>query len=317
MNSRPSYQKVMQLKKYKSEIDPFFEKSDEELALKLSEIKNDRMLADYNRLGLSQDKNIYHYVTRDAGKFVIQETLYPLVDTNNLRNFNRTDTSFQWSDRHKDYKFSYSDSQIWQHFDSNKKDTLILNQFDVDIIDDPFEFLLHSYFSFIDDFSKQTASDDIVEVYLPLYSYRSKEVEEKSGLNSWNAASKSKGSSILRPLNEVYIPIPREFHNKYPDFFCPDIFEIARKQKNFVGDKIDKPQVRFHLKLPNGKTIPALVGQDRMKSLQSGSLTERDPETHKLYGQSALGQWLLVDVLGLKDRQLVTRNWLQKREPTP
>ncbi|MGQ7549941.1 hypothetical protein ACTGU3_04240 [Streptococcus suis] len=80
-----------------------------------------------------------------------------------------------------------------------------------------------------------------------------------------------------------------------------------------MGDKKDKPQLRFHLKLPNGKLIPALVGQDRMKSLQSGSLTERDPETNKLFGQSALGQWLLIYVLGLKERQLVTREWLQKK----
>lgn len=313
MNSKPSYQKVMQLKRYKSEIDPFLNKSDEELALKLSEIKNDRMLVDYNRLGLSMDGNIYHYVTRDAGKFVIQETLYPLVDMNNLKNFKRTSTAFQWSDGHKKYKYTYGDSQIWQHFDSSKKDTLILNQFDVNIIDDPFDFLLKSYFNFIDDFKKDTKSDDVVEVYLPLYSYRSKEVEEKSGLNSWNSAPKSKGSSTLRPLNEIYIPIPMEFHKKYPDFFCPNIFEIERKQKNFIGDKKNKPQVRFHLQLPNGKLVPALIGQDRMKSLQSGSLTERDPETNKLYGQSALGQWLLVDVLGLKERQLVTRNWLQMR----
>ncbi|WP_261379783.1 restriction endonuclease PLD domain-containing protein [Streptococcus sp. sy010] len=313
MNSSPSFQKVMQLKRYKAEIDPFFSKSDEELALKLSQIKNDRMLADYKRLGLTEDGNIYHYITRDAGKFVIQETLYPLVDLNNLRDFKRTSTAFQWSDGHKDYKFTYSDSQIWQHFDSNKKDTLVLNTFDVNIIDDPFEFLLQSYFNFIDDFKNKSHQDDIIEVYLPLYSYRSKEVEEKSGLNSWNSAPKNRRSSTLRPLNEIYIPIPREFHKKVPNFFCSDIFEVERMQNNYTGDKKNKPQVRFHLKLPNGKLIPALVGQERMKSLQSGSLTERDPETNKRYGQSALGQWLLVDVLGLNERQIVTRDWLQKK----
>ncbi|HFU3697770.1 TPA: NgoFVII family restriction endonuclease [Streptococcus suis] len=313
MHSKPSYQKVMQLKRYKNDIDPFLVKSDEELALKLSEIKNERMIVDYNRLGLAKEGNIYHYVTRDSGKFVIQETLYPLVNTNNLRDFKRTPTAFQWSDGHKDYKFTYGDSQIWQHFDTNKKDTLILNKFDVNIIDDPFEFLLKAYFNFIDEFKSNSKSDDIVEIYLPLYSYRTKEVEEKSGLNSWNSAPKSKGSSTQRPLNEIYIPIPREFHKKHPDFFCPNIFDIEMEQKAFIGDKNSKPQVRFHLRLPNGKQIPALVGQDRMKSLQSGSLTERDPETNRLYGQSALGQWLLIDVLGLKERQVVTRDWLQKK----
>ncbi|NYS48815.1 NgoFVII family restriction endonuclease [Streptococcus danieliae] len=321
MKSTPSYQKVMQLKRYKSEIDPFFDKSDEELAFKLSQIKNERMIADYNRLGLNTEGNIYHYVTRDSGQFIIQETLYPLVDTNNLQKFNRTNTAFQWSDGHKDYKFTYSDSQIWQHFDSDKKDTLILNQFNVDIIDDPFEFLLKSYFNFIEDYSSTSEKKDIVEAYLPLYSFRSKEVEEKSGLNAWNSAPKSKGSTYLRPLNEVYIPIPREFHNKFPNFFCPDIFKIEQEQKEFdvksrqglILDRKTKPQVRFHLQLPNGDRIPALVTQSNMKALQSGSLTERDPNTNKLYGQSALGQWLLVEVLGLRDRTLVTRDWLQKK----
>ncbi|MBW7799690.1 NgoFVII family restriction endonuclease [Streptococcus thermophilus] len=319
MNSKPSYQKVMQLKRFKPEIDPYFEKSDEELAFKLSQIKNDRMISDYNRLGLSEYKNIYHYVTRDAGKFVVQETAYPLVDFNNLQNFKRTDTTFSWSDGEKDYKFTRGDSQIWQHFDSNKKDTLILNQFDVSIIDDPFDFLLKSYFHFIDTSDADKQKEDIVEIYLPLYSYRTKEVEEKSGLNSWNAAPKSKGSSTLRPLNEIYIPIPREFHKKFPDFFCPDIFEAERRQKDWKERKKtmlvteEKPEVRFNLKLPNGKTIPGLVTQSNMKALQSGSNKEIDPETNKRYGQSALGQWLLVDVLGLKDRQVVTVDWLKMR----
>ena len=38
------------------------------------------------------------------------------------------------------------------------------------------------------------------EAYLPLYSYKHKEVEPKSGLNAWNAAPKNKGSTTLRPL---------------------------------------------------------------------------------------------------------------------
>lgn len=313
MNSRPSFQKVMQLKRYKTEIDPYFNKSDEELAIKLSELKNERMLIDYNRLGLSKDKNIYHYVTRDEGKFVIQETLYPIVNLDNLRKFKRTNTAFAWSDGHKTYKYTYGDSQIWQYFNSDADDTLVLNQFDVNIIENPFDFLLKSYFNFIDDFKKAESSEDIVEVYLPLYSYRTKEVELKSGLNAWNAAPKNKNSSSLRPLNEVYIPIPLEFHKKYPDFFCPDVFEIQRRQKNYAGSSKNKPQVRFYLQLPNGKKIPALLTQSNMKSLQSGSLTEIDPNTGKLYGQSALGQWLLVDVLGLKERQPVTKEWLEKK----
>lgn len=311
MNSKPSFQKVMQLKRYQNEISSVFKNNDlEALAYKISEIKNERMKSDYERLGLSEDKNIYHYVTRDEGRFVINECAYPLIDLNKLEKFNLTPTAFSWSDGHKDYKYTFGDSQIHQKFDSSKKDTFLLHQFDIQIIEDPFSFLLEAYFNFID--KAKVAVKNIVEVYLPLYSYQSKEVEEKSGLNAWNAAPKNKGSETLRPLNEVYIPIPREFHKKHPNFFTKDIFKFEKEQKNYQGDKENKPEVRFYLQLPNGKKIPSLVTQSNMKGLQSGSNTERD-ENGKRYGQSALGQWLLVDVLGLKDRKLVTREWLQKK----
>jgi hypothetical protein len=66
------------------------------------------------------------------------------------------------------------------------------------------------------------------------------------------------------------------------------------------------------LKLPNGKIIPALLTGDNLKNFQSGSKTEYD-ESGKKIGQNALGQWLLIDVLGLKQRKLVTRDWLQMK----
>lgn len=311
MSSKPSYQKVMQLKRYQSEIDAH-RNNLYDLAYKISEIKNERMTSDYERLGLSSDKNIYHYVTRDEGLFTINECAYPLIDLQKLQGFSLTTTSFEWNDGNKDYKFTFGDSQIWQKFDADKYGTIKLNEFDVKIIEDPFSFLLKAYFNLIET-TNEVAEVDIEEVYLPLYSYQSGEVEEKSGLNAWNGASKSKGSTTLRPLNEVYIPIPREFHVKHPNFFVPDIFALEHERANYSGPKENKPEARFHLQLPNGKKIPALVTQSNMKGLQSGSNTEYDPDTGKRYGQSALGQWLLVDVLGLKERKLVTREWLKKK----
>lgn len=311
MGSRPSFQKTMQLKRYQDDINAV--KMDHEaLAHTLSQIRNERLITDYQRLGLHSDTNIYHYITRDEGNFTINECAYPLIDTRNLKDFSCTNSAFSWSDGLKDYKFTFADSQIWQKFDSSKKDSLLLDQFKVDIIENPFDFLLEAYMTLLGK-TKTIKEEDIVEVFLPLYSYRSQEVEEKSGLNAWNAAPKSKGSGIPRPLNEVYIPIPREFHEKNPDFFTANIFEFEKEREAFQGDKKDRPEVRFHLQLPNGKRIPALVTQSNMKGLQSGSNTEVD-ENGKRYGQAALGQWLLVDVLGLKDRTLVTREWLRKKE---
>lgn len=309
IGSKPSYQKVMQLKRYQKEIN--LHRSDlHSLAYKISEIKNERMRSDYERLGLSETDNIYHYVTRDKGLFTINECAYPLIDINNIKNFIETPSALTWTDGNKDYRYTFGDSQILQKFDSNKYSSIVLKKFDVKIIDDPFSFLLKAYLNLIE--SSKSMEIEIVEAYLPLYSFKSKEVKEKSGLNAWNASSKNKRSNTLRPINEVYIPIPREFHKKFPDFFIKDIFNFENKRNRFEGERADRPELRFYLQLPNGNKIPSLVTQSNMKGLQSGSNTEYDDNGIR-FGQSALGQWLLVDVLGLKERQPVTRKWLEKK----
>lgn len=311
MGSKPSFQKVMQLKRYQEDINEH-RNNIEDLAYKISQIRNERILSDYERLGLSENNNIYHYVTRDKGRFTINECAYPLIDLKKLHDFDKSKTAFSWSDGNKDYKYTFGDSQIWQKFDSSKYQSILLKTFDVKIIDDPFSFLLEAYINLIN--KPKIVEEDIVEVYLPLYSFRTKEVEIKSGLNAWNAAPKNRGSDSPRPLNEVYIPIPFEFHKKHPDFFTENILRTIsiRNELRGRGGEQAKPEVRFHLQLPNGKEIPALLTGDNMKNFQSGSKTEYDGNG-KLYGQDALGQWLLVDVLGLKDRILVTREWLQKK----
>jgi len=308
MGSRPSFQKVMQLKRYKNEIDAY--KTDaQSLAYKVSEIKNERMSSDYVRLGLTDTDNIYHYITRDKGLFSIHECSYPLIELSKIRVTSCTETGIGWSDGLKDYKYTFGDSQIWQKFDAEKYNTLLLNRFDIKIIKDPFSFLLQSYLKLAETLREEENNNNFAEVYLPLYSFKSKQVEEKSGLNAWNAAPKSKGSNIPRPLNEIYIPIPIDFHLKFRDFFCPDITAVIEARKL---DRTKRPEIRFHIVLPNGKTIPALLTGDNLKNFQSGSLTEQD-QFGNVYGQSALGQWLLVDVLGLKSRKLVTKEWLEQK----
>ena len=83
MNTKQSFQKVMQIKAMRNEVQMLLEyKNEENIAYRLSEINNEKMIRDYKRLGLSNDKNIYHYVTRDENKLVIQETAYPLIELN-------------------------------------------------------------------------------------------------------------------------------------------------------------------------------------------------------------------------------------------
>jgi hypothetical protein len=148
MGSQPSFQKVMQLKRYQNEIN-VYQNNLEDLAYKISEIRNERVSSDYERLGLLEKNNIYHYVTRDKGSFTINECAYPLIDLKHLYDFNKTRTAFFWSDGNKDYKYTFGDSQIWQKFDSNKYKSILLKTFDVKIIDDPFSFLLEAYLNLI------------------------------------------------------------------------------------------------------------------------------------------------------------------------
>ncbi|BDR57500.1 hypothetical protein [Xylocopilactobacillus apis] len=183
----------MQLKAYKSEIEKVIISGKlEDIAYKISSIKNEKLKTDYARLGLSDNgsDNIYHYITRDEGKLVIHETAYPLVNINNLKEFNMTKTSFSFTDGLKDYKFTFGDSQIWMKFGKTSDCTLI-DEIYVGIIDDPFQFLKEAFENrnkivLYDDIKPKEKSD---AVYLPLYSIQGKgEVPSKSGLNAFNGA---------------------------------------------------------------------------------------------------------------------------------
>lgn len=113
-------------------------------------------------------------------------------------------------------------------------------------------------------------------VYLPLYSTKGMEkfVSERSGLNQWNAGGRQRG------LSEAYIPVPAWIHRRFPDFFP------GRDQS-------------FDLVLPNKQIMSAKVCQDNSKALMSNP-------------NSSLGEWLLRDVLDLKDGELLIYEKLEE-----
>ncbi|MFA7170123.1 MAG: NgoFVII family restriction endonuclease [Candidatus Paceibacterota bacterium] len=109
-------------------------------------------------------------------------------------------------------------------------------------------------------------------LFLPLYG-RNKTVFERSGLNQWNARGRQRDSG------EVYIPVPVEIHRNFPDFF----------------PNRDTP---FMLRLPDGRLMQSKICQDGGKALMSSS-------------NRKLGQWILRDVLGLAEGELLTYEKLQ------
>lgn len=150
----------------------------------------------------------------------------------------------------------------------------ILLDFSVKIIENPFEALEKLFAETVRELVFAPVRQQ-AHVFLPLYSGRTgeKEVPERSGLNQWNASGRP------RNPNEIYIPIPAWIHKAYPGFFPPR-------------------DASFNLLLPNSKKLSAKVCQDNSKALMSNP-------------NSALGEWLLRDVLKLKEGELLTYEKLE------
>lgn len=112
-------------------------------------------------------------------------------------------------------------------------------------------------------------------IVLPLYSCTQtgeKIVFPKSGLNLWNAGGRQ------RKANEVYIPYPALIRDSFENFF-PNRDES------------------FEVTIPNGKILSMKVCQENGKAIMS------NPNT-------ALGEWILRDILKLPEGKVVTYEML-------
>lgn len=119
----------------------------------------------------------------------------------------------------------------------------------------------------------ETEKKIVSTIFLPLYGH-DKKVYEKSGLNQWNAGGRK------RNLSEVYIPIPSVINKYFADFF-------PSRNTSFI------------LKLPNGNEMDAKVCQENDKALMS-------------YSNKELGEWILRDVLNLKEGEILTYKKLEE-----
>lgn len=217
------------------------------------------------------DDLIYHCITRKVGKILVYETPAPLIDINSIKDVKVTA---------RGATIQFSDSNAEYSF-NNSKSTLykrfitpdqVLLDVPVRILTDPFS----AVEKLISEAGLIFAPVKVLpHVFLPLYSMQGgvKRVPEKSGLNQWNAAGRP------RDPNEIYIPIPAWIHRKFDGFFPPR-------------------DGAFELTLPDGTTMSAKVCQDSSKALMSNP-------------NSALGKWLLRDVLNLKEKELLSYDKLQ------
>ncbi len=242
--------------------------------LEIARLRNERIETTKKIYGLHDI--IYHCVTRADGKMFVIETPMHLIDIDSIKIKDVTDKSISFTDKFEEYSFNISKSTLFKRFIIDG----VLMEIPIEILDNPFE-ILEKLFSKneveMEQLIFKPVNKLLEHVLLPLYSTRGgkeqKEVAEKSGLNQWNAGGRP------RSLGEVYIPIPAWIHQKFPKFFPSK----------------DKP---FSLHLPDKRVLNAKLCQDGSKALMTNP-------------NEALGQWILRDVLSLKEGELLTYKKLE------
>lgn len=242
-----------------------------EFAMKASELRNNRIISDANEYSIDLKNSIYHCLVRTDGGAIIHEEPYKLVNIQNIKptdkfgneidNFSEADKGHSYfTDGISKYRYDVAKNVLYKKFELNqyKNSELIA----LEMYDDIFQKILkwtnlapkkqqiiQANESAPPFFIQHIKSEFVV---LPLYSTRSgdiREVQEKSGINQWNAGGRE------RKFGESYIPIPKAIHKAHPNFFPPK-------------------DVKFSLTLPNGKVISAKVCQENNKALMSDPNTD-------------------------------------------
>ncbi|MBU0279035.1 MULTISPECIES: restriction endonuclease PLD domain-containing protein [unclassified Gemella] len=249
-----------------------------DLVKKVSEMRNERIKSTMRICNLNE--MMYHLVTRSDKYIYIFEEDMDLINIDNIKVTSQSKTTIHFTDMIHEYSFSLSKSTLLKRFNTCRNNKIF--GFSVEILKDPYNFLLSIKNKDIieeNSVDKLYLSDNSVIDYivLPLYSTRNNRVEERSGLNQWNARGR------IRNLNEVYISIPSWIHKNKKQFF------------NYSTE--DNKTTPFDVKLPNGKIISMRVAQQGGKALMSNPNSE-------------LGKWILRDILELKEGELVTREKL-------
>ena len=271
-----SGKKMEKVAEFNSDSTVFKKLPIDEQVREIARLRNERIETTKKIYGLSEI--IYHCVTRANKKMSVIETPMHPIDIASISILHAGEKSLSFKDVNEVYSFNFSKSTLFKRFVIEN----ILVEIPVTIIGEPFQVLERL---FTTGGEEQPGLKELIfaplkrheHVLLPLYSTRSnednKEVALKSGLNQWNAGGRP------RSLGEVYIPIPAWIHKVFPDFFPPK----------------DQP---FNLRLPDKKILNVKVCQEGNKALMSNP-------------NEALGQWILRDVLNLKEGELLTYKKLE------
>lgn len=268
-------QKVAEFGKLKKELDKL---TDDELIIKVAEYRNSRISTTMKMYGLN--KMIYHVIIRTENKMSIDECPFDFIDIPNIKRLKNKDgeNTRYFTDGKNTYNFNKAKTTLYMVFDN----LIHLDEIPVSILDDPFEALEVNFPNLIQNrmgFHALFAKSSNRKLAIKLFKETKNgyKVEEKSGLNIWNARGRK------RHPDEVYIPFNIKDRNRpeNKDFFPP-------------------AEENFELILPDSKIISAKVCQQDGKAIMSNP--NRD-----------LGKWLLRDVLELPEKTIVTYELLQQK----
>lgn len=263
-NNGNTYQKIAEFNK---ELCNFTTLKTEEKIIKIAELRNERIKIAKRISGTSE--MIYHLLTRSENKMSIYEENMDFININNIKIVKDDTKNIHFKDNLHEYNFNVSKSTLLKRFKTKNE----LYSFNIDILKDPYEFLLNVNFS-----NLATAKNkDNNFIILPLYSPNKNEVMSHSGLNQWNASGRK------RHPNEVYIIVPSFIHKIHKDFFPYNTDDFKSES--------------FTVLLPNQKELKMKIAQSGGKALMS------DPN-------KALGKWILRDVLNLKEYEILTKQKL-------
>ena len=268
IHSPKSLQKIAEFNSLRSSLIGMTPKK---IVREIAKARNDRIKSTMGRYGLH--KMIYHCITRKGNSINIYEL--PMLPITNIKwnSVKNNKSSISFDDEYHHYSFNKSKSVLQMHFELN----IPIDSIETCIIDKPINYLV----DFLNSKTFDATSENIIVgkdiIYLPLYAPSSKEhsPKNKSGLNQWNAGGRK------RHADEVYIPIPIEIHQKFPEFFVQSNKHI------------------FDLQLPNGTLLNAKLCQSNSKGLMSNPNKD-------------LGHWILREVMELPEKTLVTREILDK-----
>lgn len=268
-------QKVAEFGKLREILDPL---DDDALVLKVAEFRNERIQTTMNLYGIK--KMIYHIVIREDNKMTINECPFDFIDINHIKRLPKKDgkNTRYFTDGKHEYNFNKSKTTLYMNFNDLTK----LDEFDVSIMDDPFNAIMNVNAPAMGATKSALQGFNVPkypQLALRLFSFKegAPYVFEKSGLNQWNAGGR------VRDENEVYIPFNKE----------------DRERPENIGffPSRDTP---FKLDLPDGKVLSAKICQESGKAIMSNPNKE-------------LGKWLLRDILNLPTGTLLTYDILQEK----